>query len=117
MSTFGERLRQIRMDRDLSQQDLAEILGTSKQVISRYETNQRSPKVTVASAYAERLGVSLDFLMGIDANIETAPSNAELEGAIDQIFHWSEGRSATPEERESFKRHIAFILKGVKGEE
>ena len=41
--TFGERLKQIRMDRNMSQEELATILETSKQVISRYENNQRSP--------------------------------------------------------------------------
>lgn len=69
---FGERLKNIRADRDLSQDMLAEILGTSKQVISRYETGQRTPKITVVSEYAEKLGVPLDYLLGDDDNIPVA---------------------------------------------
>lgn len=61
--TFGDRLKQIRLDRDMSQEELALLLGTSKQVISRYETNQRTPKITVANEYAQKLGVPLNALL------------------------------------------------------
>lgn len=46
----------------MSQEELANLLGTSKQVISRYETAQRSPKVSTVSEYAEKLGVSISEL-------------------------------------------------------
>jgi transcriptional regulator with XRE-family HTH domain len=62
--TFGDRLRQIRKEQGLSQEELAKMLGTSKQVLSRYETNQRAPKISIAAAYAQKLKVSLDFMMG-----------------------------------------------------
>ena len=63
---FGDRLKQIRLDRNMSQEEFAALLGTSKQVISRYETNQRTPKITVANEYAEKLGVPLNALLGED---------------------------------------------------
>ena len=53
--TFGEKLRAYRDAHALTQEQLAEKLGTSKQVISRYEKNQRSPKLSVAIKYAEAL--------------------------------------------------------------
>ena len=62
MTVFGESLKQIRLERNLSQDDLALLLGTSKQVISRYETGQRSPKVSVVAEYAEKLGVTINRL-------------------------------------------------------
>lgn len=62
--TFGDRLRQIRKEQGLSQEELAKMLGTSKQVLSRYETNQRAPKISIAAEYAKKLNVSLDFMMG-----------------------------------------------------
>jgi len=61
---FGERLRQLRKERGLSLDELAKVLGTSKQVLSRYETNQRVPKVSVAAEYAKKLDVSLEYMMG-----------------------------------------------------
>lgn len=62
MNVFGENLRKIRIQKGMSQDELAHLLGTSKQVISRYETNQRSPKVSVVADYAEKLGVSIESL-------------------------------------------------------
>lgn len=61
---FGDRLRQMRKEMGLTQDEFAQKLGTSKQVLSRYETNQRTPKVNQAREYAEKLGVSLDYMLG-----------------------------------------------------
>ena len=69
VTVFGENLKRLRLERNMSQDDLALLLGTSKQVISRYETGQRSPKVSVVAAYAEKLGVSISMLTtGEDAD-------------------------------------------------
>lgn len=64
MNEFGENLRRIRLEKGMSQDEFAKFLGTSKQVISRYETNQRSPKISVVANYSEKLGVSLSELTG-----------------------------------------------------
>lgn len=66
MGNFGDNLRTIRTERGLSQEALAQLLGTSKQVISRYENGQRTPKVNAAAKYAQLLGVSLASLNGED---------------------------------------------------
>lgn len=72
VTVFGENLKRLRLERNMSQDDLALLLGTSKQVISRYETGQRSPKVSVVAAYAEKLGVSISMLtIGEDADPAT----------------------------------------------
>lgn len=77
--TFGKKLKQIRLERGLSQDEFANILGTSKQVISRYETEQRTPKITVAQDYAKRLGLPFNYL--IDDSYDTvADSDFITEG-------------------------------------
>ena len=48
---FGDILRQIRAERGLSQDELAALLGTTKQVISRYETKKRVPRLSVVTAF------------------------------------------------------------------
>ena len=63
-TTFGERLREIRKDRGLSQTELAKILKSSKQMVSCYELNQRSPRIELVKKYAEALNVPLDYLLG-----------------------------------------------------
>ncbi len=63
-SSFGERLRQIRKEQGFTQDELAELLGTSKQILSRYELGQRSPKIEQVQKYAEKLKLSVDYLLG-----------------------------------------------------
>ena len=61
---FGDVLRQLRRERGLSQEELAALLHTTKQVISRYETKQRVPRLSVVADYARRLGLPLSSLTG-----------------------------------------------------
>jgi len=67
MSQFSENLRRIRFERHMTQEEFAQLLGTTKQNISRYESGAVSPKISSAQKIADRLGVSLSFLNGADA--------------------------------------------------
>ena len=64
---FGDILRQIRAERGLSQDELAALLGTTKQVISRYETKKRVPRLSVVTAFAQKLGLPVSALSGEEA--------------------------------------------------
>ena len=80
-TSFGERLRGLRKEKGLSQDEFAKMLGTSKQILSRYELGQRSPKIEQVSKYAEKLKVSVDYLLG-DSEAEAMYSEmcGELQG-------------------------------------
>lgn len=65
--SFGDNLKRYRKQHNLTQAELAEKLGTSKQVISRYEAGQRSPKISVAAQFAQALGVPLASLSDAEA--------------------------------------------------
>lgn len=62
--TFGATLRRLRMERGLSQEDVARRLGTSRQVISRYESGARMPKLSTVTALAAALDAPLGTLTG-----------------------------------------------------
>ena len=63
---FAKALHDRRKQLGLSQEELAQKIGTKKQVISKYELGQRSPKIYMANAIAEALGTTLNELLGID---------------------------------------------------
>ena len=73
MSTFGEKLKAVRTEKGMTQEEFANLLGTSKQVISRYEKNQRTPKITAVHSYAKKLGIDPVYL--IDGDAMLLPSN------------------------------------------
>lgn len=62
--TFGHRLRQIRKERGLTQDELGAVLGLSKQQISQYETEIREPRTRRIQEIAGRLNMSLGELLG-----------------------------------------------------
>lgn len=67
--TFAEKLKAIRKARGMTQQEMADLFHTSKQVVSRYENGLRSPKITVAQKYAILLNVPLRELLGDETPI------------------------------------------------
>ena len=74
MSDFATTLRRLRFERNMSQEEFATFLGTSKQNISRYENGEVSPKISTAAAIAEKLGVSLTELNGGSSNENDTPT-------------------------------------------
>ena len=68
--TFGERIRMERLKRNLSLDKLAEDLGTTKQSLSRYENNQREPKLFTLTQLADYFNCSADYLLGRTDNRE-----------------------------------------------
>lgn len=65
--TFGHRIAQLRKGKEIKQQDLADTVGTSKDMISRYERDTISPSIDMAAKIAKALNASLDTLVfGID---------------------------------------------------
>lgn len=60
---FCDKLKLLREERDMSLSEFAKLLGTSKQVLSRYERGENTPKITTVAHYAKVLNVSLAYLM------------------------------------------------------
>jgi len=64
IESFGKRLRSCRLHKGFSQTDLADILKTNNQVISRYERDEMRPSIDVAIDLAKALGTSAGYLLG-----------------------------------------------------
>ncbi|MBQ1994720.1 MAG: helix-turn-helix transcriptional regulator, partial [Clostridia bacterium] len=58
-------LKALREDRDLSQKEIAEYLGTTQQVYSRYETGINEIPVRQIIKLCKLYGVSADYILGI----------------------------------------------------
>lgn len=64
---FGTRLKSLRKQAGLTQQQLATQLGITKSVVSFYELQERSPSPEVLIKLASIFHVSADYLLGLDA--------------------------------------------------
>ncbi|MCP1639929.1 transcriptional regulator with XRE-family HTH domain [Streptococcus gallinaceus] len=62
MQTIGEKIKVLRREAGLSQQQLADKLGLSNQAISKWETNTAQPEIGLLPELAMVFGVSIDEL-------------------------------------------------------
>lgn len=71
--TVGDRIRQIRQNQDITQQELADYVGVSKQAIYKYENNiVTNIPMDKVDAIAKRLKVSPAYLMGLEKSSDSA---------------------------------------------
>ena len=64
MPKFSDRFKQLRTERRLSQQNLADQLGFSKSSVNMYERGEREPGLESMETIADYFNVDLDYLMG-----------------------------------------------------
>ena len=77
---FAERLLEVRKKRGISQEVLANKLGTQGPAIGRYERGVAQPTIEVAGKLAKLLEVSLDYLVGItDLELDNETQKRILE--------------------------------------
>lgn len=60
---IGTKLKELRQERGLSQEELAQRIGTQPPQLSRYENGKSKPSIPVAKKLADELGVTIDFFM------------------------------------------------------
>ena len=63
---LGQKINKIRKEKKLSQSNIAQAVGVSRDAISKYERGDIVPSVENARKMADVLGVSLDYLVSED---------------------------------------------------
>ena len=64
MTRFANRLSQLRSEREITQQVLADAIGVTKSLISMSERGKRMPSYEVQEALADFFNVDVDYLIG-----------------------------------------------------
>ncbi len=64
MSIFSKRLKQLRTERKISQEELGTLFNLSKSTISLYESGKREPDYNTLTKLADYFKVTTDFLLG-----------------------------------------------------
>lgn len=77
MPKFNERLKLLRQETGLSQQDFAKQVGLSKSSVNMYERGEREPGLETLEAIADYFNVDMDYLLG---KSEHRSKTAWLEG-------------------------------------
>ena len=83
MSTVGDKIRQVRVARNLTQQDLADKMGLKRNTISQWESGSRNVSVEQLIEIAKVVGVTLDYFN--DAPPER--TMFQLMAQLDSVFN------------------------------
>ena len=99
---IGDKLKKLRRNRDLTQEEVATHIGISYQAISKWERGDGYPDITMLPTLANYFGVSIDELIGMDEI-----SSAQRLDDINQ--KWQENR-----EKGSHKENVELMRSALK---
>lgn len=85
---FGKKLKALRQQSKLTQEQLAKQIGVTKSVISFYELRERTPSPEVLVKLASVFHVSTDYLLGIEKSkvLDITGLDAEDEKVVRLII-------------------------------
>ena len=84
MCTIGEKIAELRKNRKMTQEELANVIGVSSQSISKWENNTTMPDILLLPIIAEIFEVTLDELFSIERNPKTKfiPMVEQMKGSL-----------------------------------
>lgn len=104
--TFGERLRDARIEKGLTQQELAQQIGVAKSTLTGYEKGNREPDVYKIKKIIKALDIDAEYLIVGDKKNSPTPSDTgekEIMESADKIYkallsagYIKEGQELTP---------------------
>lgn len=104
--TIGERIREVRKSRGLTQKELGERLGLSYQSIAQWENDLRKPKSETILKIASALGVRYEDLV----ELETFNTGAEFDERWKELTKSTSSDSLTVIHTTDPRKFINFAL-------
>ena len=90
---IGGNLRKLRLDKGLTQEQLAEVFGVSAQAVSRWENNSAYPDITLLPGIAMFYEKSIDEIIGMDA-IRREERLYKVHGEVNRLVISGETKAA-----------------------
>lgn len=108
---FGERLKMIRRDLELSQRQLAKLSGVPQTSISTWELNKSVPSLDALYSLADALQCTVDYLIGREA--EDGIINIKYTGYIptdEEVEFLKRYKKLTPTQKQTVQSVISTFL-------
>ena len=101
MVVFGERLKSLRLQNHLQQEQVARLVGVERSTVSMWENDLRQPSYTTLVRLADVYGVTTDFLLGRTSNspIDLSGLTAAEAALINQLVANMTAKNKILEER------------------
>lgn len=121
VNMFAQRLEKLRLEKGLTHQEMADMLGITRQAYGNYESGKREPDFKTLDKLADFFNVSLDYLLGKSphrsAPNQYEPTPAEIEDVIKKADLQFDGAPLNDEDKEDIIEFIKVVLKRNKKRE
>jgi len=108
MNTLGKRLKHSRINKNFTQESLAETIGVSRGVIFNIEKSKAKPQLIVINAICQTLNINKDWLVhGVGAMEDTTKTNQSTK-ALAELYEVVKGLS------EDEQLYLLDIIKALK---
>lgn len=120
-NSFAKNIRRLRRQRELTQEQLAELLNVSPQAVSKWETGNACPDLGLLPVIAGFFGTSIDHLVGYDRS-GVQERIEEICREAEQLFAGRQYMEAVGLLRDALRRypgeeelmyHLAWALSGT----
>lgn len=101
---IGDNLKQLRLQKGLTQEQLADVFGVSAQAISRWENNTSYPDITLLPGLSIFYNTSVDAIVGMD-EIRKEETLRRIHGEINELVAGGEPEKAVTLIRDSLKTY------------
>ena len=89
---LGKKIQTIRKNNNLSQSDLAEMLGVSRQSVSKWETGTATPEISKLIQISEMFDLSVDMILGTECNVDIPVGSNNTENKSEPSNHGSKNK-------------------------
>ncbi len=107
MDSVSKKLRDLREDHDLNQDEVARIIGCNRATISNYE-NGRDLQMATIIAYCKYFSVSADWLLGLTT--DRRPGGSNLSGQLDDLAALTAAQGGEPFTSDQLSALLASLL-------
>lgn len=97
MSTLGERIKSLRIDHHVTQQELADSVNIKRATLANWEINRTEPGYDSLCKIADRFDVSVDYLLGrTNDAMSIVAESSERYYTIDELICLALGSDSPP---------------------
>lgn len=107
---IGQRIRDLRKQKKMSQSELAKIIGVTQTTITAWETGKAEPSSSAVANLADYFGVTTDYLLGRPEEKKEKDSNSVDLADMDALLTY-QGKQIPDQDREL----INDLLKRLQG--
>lgn len=86
LQVFSDRLKELRIEKGLTQAQFVDGLGITASALSAYEKNLKNPSISVAKRIAEKYNVSIDWLCGLSENKSSDNTFRTYRDIVNALF-------------------------------